>query len=100
MLLGRPISKALGMAVDFLNDRIKFDGSEWRDAILGRHHEYLLPLTEDYDPSIIADGAAFDLVLEDENGPNFTLEHFQHAENVFMADETIPPEGTLVLKGK
>ncbi|MCG8595304.1 MAG: hypothetical protein MI785_13220, partial [Kiloniellales bacterium] len=43
MLLGRPISKALGMAVDFLNDRIKFDGSEWRDVTLGRHHEYLLP---------------------------------------------------------
>ena len=100
MLLGRPISKALGMAVDFLNDRIKFDGSEWRDATLGRHHEYLLPLTEDYDPSIIADGAAFDLVLEDEDGPNFFLEHFQHAENVFMDGETAPPEGTLVLKGK
>ena len=100
MLLGRPISKALGMAVDFLNDRIKFDGNEWCDATLGRHHEYLLPLTEDYDPSIIADGAAFDLVLEDEDGPNFTLEHFQHAENVFMADETAPPEGILALKGK
>ena len=100
MLLGRPILKALGMTVDFLNDRIKFDGREWRDATLGRHYEYLLPLTEDYDPSIIADGAAFDLVLEDEDGPNFTLEHFQHAENVFMADETAPPEGTLVLKGK
>ena len=100
MLLGRPISKALGMAVDFLNDRIKFDGSEWCDATLGRHHECLLPLTEDYDPSIIADGVAFDLVLEDEDGPNFTLEHFQYAENVFMADETTPPEGTLVLKGK
>jgi hypothetical protein len=25
MLLGRPISKALGMPVDFLNDRIKFN---------------------------------------------------------------------------
>ena len=72
MLLGRPISKALGMAVDFLNDRIKFDGSEWRDITLGRHHEYLLPLTKDYDPSIIADGAAFDLVLENEDGPTPT----------------------------
>ena len=70
------------------------------NATLGRHHEYLLPLTEDSDPSIIADGAAFDLVLEDEDGPTFSLEHFQHAENVFTADETAPPEGTLVLKGK
>ena len=99
MLLGRPIAKALGMAVDFLNDRIKYDGGEWRAATLGRHHEYLLPLTEDFEPSLLA-GAAFDLILEDEDGPGFTLEHFQQAENVFLADETTPPEGSLVLKGE
>ena len=48
----------------------------------------------------MAHGAAFDLILEDEDGPSFTLEHFQQAENVFLADETTPPEGSLVLKVK
>ena len=100
MLLGRPITKALGMSLDFLNDRIKFNNGEWRDATLGRHSEYLLPLTEDFDPAIISNGAAFDLVLEDEDGPNFTLEHFQTTENVYMADEHPAPEGSLLLKGK
>ena len=100
MLLGRPITKALGMSLDFLNDRIKFNNGEWRDATLGRHSEYLLLLTEDFDPAIISNGAAFDLVLEDEDGPNFTLEHFQTTENVYMADEHPAPEGSLLLKGK
>eukprot|EP00435_Cladocopium_sp_Y103_P029927 s3688_g7.t1 len=62
MLLGRPISKALGMTVDFLNDRIKFNDGEWRDATLGRHSKYLLPLTENFDPEIIANDTSFDLV--------------------------------------
>ncbi|CAL1170206.1 unnamed protein product [Cladocopium goreaui] len=54
----------------------------------------------DFDPAIISNGAAFDLVLEDEDGPNFTLEHFQTTENVYMADEHPAPEGSLLLKGK
>eukprot|EP00435_Cladocopium_sp_Y103_P026681 s2681_g6.t1 len=101
MLLGRPIAKALGMSVDFLNDRIKYEDGDWRAATLGRHHEYLLPLTEDYDPAMISAGAAFDLILEDEDGQkNYTLEQFQHAENVFLANEDPPPEGSITLKGK
>ena len=100
MLLGRPISKAHGMSVGFFNDRIKFNDGEWGDAALGGHSEYPLPLTEDFDPAIIANGAAFDLVLEDENGPSFTLEHFQTSENVYMADECPAPEGSFLLKGK
>ena len=100
MLLGRPIAKALGMSVDFMNDRIKYSDGEWQPATLGRHSEYLIPLTEDYDPAIIANGASFDLILEDENGPTVDLEHFQNAENVFLADETPAPEGSCTLKGR
>ena len=48
MLLGRPIAKALGLSVDFLNDRMRYYDGEWHAATMGRHNEYLLPLTEDY----------------------------------------------------
>ena len=39
-------------------------------------------------------------MLEDEDGPNFTLEHFQTSENVYMANEHPAPEGSLLIKGK
>jgi len=43
MLLGRPIAKANGLTVDFLNDPLRYNDGEWRAATLGRQMEYLLP---------------------------------------------------------
>ena len=100
MLLGRPISKALGMVVDFQNDMIRFGDGEWRTATMGRHNEYLLPLAEDFELELLANGPAYDLILEDEDGPNFSMEQFKVAENVFVADELYEPEGTFLLKNK
>ena len=100
MLLGRPISKALGMVVDFQNDMIRFGDGEWRPATMGRHSEYLLPPTEDFELESIANGLAYDLILEDEDGPNFSMEQFKVAENVFVSDELYEPEGTYLLKNK
>jgi len=80
MLLGRPIAKALGLTADFLNDRLRYNDGEWHAATLGRHMEYLLPLTEDYDPSIDINYPEFDCVLEDEKGPNYNLDEFKEPE--------------------
>ena len=87
MLFGRPISKALGMVVDFQNDMIRFGDGEWRPPTMGRRSEYLLPLTEDLELESIANGPAYDLILEDEDGPIFSMEQFKVAENVVVADE-------------
>lgn len=46
MLLGRPIAKALGMMVDFSEERIKFKNGEWQPATLGKYANYFIPLTE------------------------------------------------------
>ena len=99
MLVGRPIAKALGLSVDFLNDRLRFHDGEWRAATLGRHLEYLLPLTEDYDPSIAAE-PEFDLVLEDEKGPNYSFDEFKAAEEIYVVTEDTSPEGSNILKNK
>ena len=99
MLVGRPIAKALGLSVDFLNDRLRFHDGEWRAATLGRHLEYLLPLTEDYDPSIAVE-PEFDLILEDENGPEVSLDDFKAAEQIYAATEEPISEDTNLLKGK
>ena len=80
MVIGRPITKAIVLIVDFLNDRLWYNDSEWRTATLGRHMEYLLPLIEDYDPSIDINNPEFDLVPEDDKGPGFNLDEFKRSE--------------------
>ena len=100
MLLGRPIAKALGMTVDFNKDMIRFGDDEWRPATMGRHAEYLIPLTEDFELEAIPKGPVYDLILEDEDGPDVSMAEFKAAENVYLADETYEPEGTNILKNK
>ena len=56
---------------------LRYNDGEWRAATLGRQMEYLLPLTEGYDPSIGINNPEFDLVLEDEKGPDFSLRRVQ-----------------------
>ena len=100
MLLGRPIDKAFGLTVDFLNHRLRCNDGEWRAATLGRHMEYLLPLTEGYDPSIGINNPEFDLVLEDEKGPGFSLDEFKEPEEIYVTEDVVIPEGSNVLKTK
>ena len=50
MLLGRPIMEALGLLMDFHGQRIKFMDGLWQTPTRGRHGEYLLFLTCDYQP--------------------------------------------------
>ena len=99
MLVGRPIAKALGLSVDFLNDRLRFYDGKWRAATLGRRLEYLLPLLEDYDPSIAVE-PEFDLILEDEDGPEISLDDLKGAEQIYAATKDPASEDTNLLKGK
>ena len=65
MLIGRPIIEALGLIINFCNQTMMFSGQLWRECTLGRHGEYLLPLTEDFSPELLASPPAFDLTLSD-----------------------------------
>ena len=100
MLHGRPIAKSLGLTVDFLNDRMRYNSGEWHAATMGRHNEYLLPLTEDFNPSIDFDNPEFDLVLEDEQGPHYNLDEFKEAEQIYVTEDVAILEGSNVLKSK
>ena len=69
MLMGRPIMEALGLIINFQNQTMMFAGHPWKECTLGRHGEYLLPLTEDFTPELMAGPVAFDLTLSDSAPP-------------------------------
>ena len=88
MLLGRPVASELGLCVDFKDHQMRYDSKEdWRPCLLGRQGEYLIPLTEDFEDALIESTPGFDLILEEENGPDFALQDFLDRENVFVAGD-------------
>lgn len=91
MLLGRPVASELGLCVDFKDHQMRYHPeASWRPCLLGRHGEYLIPLTEDFESSRLDTPPGFDLVLEEETGPDYVLQDFLSAENVFMTAEVDP----------
>ena len=66
MLMGRPIIEALGICINFKRQRMMFEGHSWRPITIGRHGEYLLSLTEDYEAELADQEPSFDLLLEDQ----------------------------------
>ena len=60
MLMGRPIIEELGMVLNLKNGTLMFDGHPWRPITIGRHGEYLLSLTEDFDHELIGHPPSFD----------------------------------------
>ena len=88
MLLGRPVATALGLTVDFMNHSMRYHpATTWRPCLLGRQGEYLIPLTEDFDSTLLEVPAGFDLILEDESGPDHLLRDFLTSENVFVVTD-------------
>ncbi len=67
MLLGRPIMEALGLLMDFHGQPIKFMDGVWQSPTRGRHGEYLLSLTCDYQPGAPVNCLDFDLVVPDDD---------------------------------
>ena len=67
MLLGRPIMESLGLLMDFHGQRIKFMDGVWQSPTRGRHGEYLLSLTCDYQPGTPVNRLDFDLVVPDDD---------------------------------
>ena len=72
MLLGRPIMESLGLllytiVMDFHGQRIKFMDGVWQSPTRGRHGEYLLSLTCDYQPGTSVNRLDFDLVVPDDD---------------------------------
>ena len=87
MLLGRPIMENLGILLDCRNKKLKFDDSPWFDAVVGANGEYLLPLLDDYDESLLQAGPTFDLIVPVDGGASTDLvpfEKFDEEEMVFL----------------
>ena len=89
MLLGRPIMEALGPLMDFHGQRIKFMDGVWQSPTRGRHGEYLLSLTCDFQPGNPVDQLDFDLVVPDDDvtmaNQIVTYPDFQAEETAFEA---------------
>ena len=107
MLLGRPVASELGLRVDFKEHTMRYHPDEsWRSCLLGRHGEYLIPLTEDFEPGLLEVPISFDLVMEEETGPDHALQDFFRAESIYVAsdggqlasfdDESVPLAGKMV----
>ena len=102
LLLGRPIAQALKIKLDLADLRIKVDTGAWRPMLLGRHGEYLLPLSEDFSPEHDFSQPEFDLIAveatsssSDELVP-YSL--FKQKEGIFRAeDDPVWCEGEKVL---
>ena len=90
MLLGRPIMESLGLLMDFHGQRIKFMDGVWQSPTRGRHGEYLLSLTCDFQPGTCADQLDFDLVVPDDDetlaNQVVTYPDFQVEEIAYQAD--------------
>ena len=89
MLLGRPIMEALGLLMDFHGQRIKFMDGVWQSPTRGRHGEYLLSLTLDFQPGAPVDQLDFDLVVPDDDvtmaNQIVTYPDFQEEETAYEA---------------
>ena len=59
--------EALGLLMDFHGQRIKFMDGTWQEPTRGRHGEYLLSLTGDYQPGAPVNQLDFDLVVPDDD---------------------------------
>lgn len=64
--------------------------------------EYLLPLIKNYNPSMDIINPEFDLVFEDEKGPNYNPDERKESEEiyVYIIEDVIFPEDSNVLKTK
>ena len=62
--------------------------------------EYLLLLIENYDPSIDIINPEFDLVLENEKGPNYNLDECKEFEEIYVIEDMIVAENSNILKTK
>ena len=95
MLMGRPVIEALGIIINFKNQQMMFDGRPWRPVTLGRHGEYLLSLTEDYEAELADQTPAFDLRLAEEvpdqqlSDDTVDLITYKKEEGIFNAHEEI-----------
>ena len=98
MLMGRPIIEALGIIIDFKNQRMMFEGCPWRPITLGRHGEYLLSLTEDFETELADQVPYFDLKLNEPTmdppmGDAVDLSVYEKEEGAMTAGEhSAPPE--------
>ena len=95
MLLGRPIMESLGLLMDFHGQRIKFMDGVWQSPTRGRHGEYLLSLTCDFQPGTCVGQLDFDLVVPDDDetlaNQLVTYPDFQNEETAYEAFDE--PEG-------
>ena len=91
MLLGRPIMESLGLVMDFYGQQIKFQDGVWQTPTRGRHGEYLLSLTCDFQPGSPVDHLDFDLVVPDDDvtmaNRMVTYPDFQLEETAYEATE-------------
>ena len=65
MLMGRPVLENLGLTINFQKKLMMWDNAPWQEITIGRHGEYLLPLTSDFRPEMLSQPPSFDLVLAD-----------------------------------
>ena len=111
MLLGRPIIESLGIVINFKRQQMMFEGHDWRQIIVGRHGEYLLSLTEDFDAELASQPPSFDLSLDDQSQasdgstsqPSQVLDFqtYQRQEKVFLgsdAPQCLPGERNVLNK--
>ena len=105
MLMGRPIIEELGITINFRRRLMKFETSEWMPILLGKHAEYLLPLTSDHEPELMQHPPSFNLVLvpegtpELEDGDVVDYMTYKNVEGVFQSsDQSEPGDRKLHLK--
>ena len=91
MLLGRPIAQALKIKLDLEDLRIKVGDGSWRPMLIGRHGEYLLPLSEDFSLEYDFTCPEFDLIAvestADAENELVPYSVFQQKEGIFAAEE-------------
>ena len=98
MLMGRPIIEALGIVINFKRQQMMFEGHPWRQITIGRHGEYLLSLTEDYEAELADQVPSFDLRLEDQSdefqssGEVMDFQAYQKQEGVFNSNDDSPTQ--------
>ena len=95
MLCGRPIIESLGVVMDFQQRLVRLRSGPWRDATIGLHGEYLLPLWEPEQPMDFSRSLdlEFDLRLApagEVDPMSITLADFEKEESAFalMDDST------------
>ena len=111
MLLGRPIIESLGTVINFKRQQMMFEGHDWRQIIVGRHGEYLLSLTGDFDAELASQPPNFDLKLDDQSQASdgstsqpsqvLDLQTYQQQEKVFLgsdAPQCVPRERNVLNK--